>query len=57
MRQIIAQRARRFNALHALLTGETRSAPHTALPDRDHLRRDTGLPERCRWTPGILPRF
>ena len=57
MRQMFTQRARRFNALHALLTGAGRSAPQEALPATDHLRRDTGLPEISVWTQGDLPRF
>lgn len=46
MTQILHLRARRFHALHDLLTGEShpKSLSFGAVPD--YLSRDVGLPER-----------
>jgi len=46
MTSILHLRARRFNALYALLTGEAGSAPLYHSDLSDHLSRDVRLPER-----------
>ncbi|MEL6683197.1 MAG: hypothetical protein AAFQ09_11205 [Pseudomonadota bacterium] len=46
MTNILRLRARRFHALHALLTGEAGLKPLYTAAIPDHLSRDLGVPER-----------
>jgi hypothetical protein len=46
MRHILRLRARRFHALHALLTGEVGPKPVNTGAIPDHLYHDLGLPDR-----------
>jgi hypothetical protein len=45
MASILSLRARRFNALYALLTGDAGSVPLNHSDLSDHLSRDLGVPE------------
>lgn len=49
MADIFHMRARRFDALHQLLTGVTHAELPTPFDGSDHLRKDTGLPEQ-KWS-------
>ncbi|WP_068118676.1 hypothetical protein [Tropicimonas marinistellae] len=51
MSDLLRFRLHRFDALHALLVGDTRKRTPDSFIENNHLRRDIGLPDAERPAP------